>query len=84
MTQNEKAVQAIKIARTALILDHPWYGGLVMRLPLKPESDAPCPVPTMATDGTNLFYNADWTLSLSKPELIGVLAHEVIDRKSVV
>lgn len=61
-------------ARTALILDHPWFGMLVMRMRVQERSD----IPTMATDGTNLYYNRAFMLSLSDAELRGVMAHEVM------
>lgn len=35
-------------------------------------------VPTMGTDGEFLYYNEDFTRSLSRPEVAGVIYHEVL------
>ena len=37
-------------------------------------------IPTMATDGKNIFYNKEFTLSLSKSEVDGVRIHEYFHR----
>jgi len=61
-------------ARTALLLEHPFFGTLLFRLkPIETTS-----VATMATDGVSLFHNPEFTQGLAPGELIGVLAHEVM------
>jgi predicted metal-dependent peptidase len=67
---------ALRMARgrTALLLDHPFFGALILRLKLV-EVDW---LDTMATDGASLFFNARFVAGLSDPELVGVLAHEVM------
>jgi predicted metal-dependent peptidase len=60
-------------ARAALITSQPFYGCLALGLEL--VEDSTCE--TMATDGRRLFYAPAFVESLSEPELIGVLAHEV-------
>ncbi len=69
------AALRISGARLALILDHPFFGALALRL--KPV-EAPGLTETMATDGRSLFYCADYVQTLTDLELVGVLAHEVM------
>jgi predicted metal-dependent peptidase len=61
-------------ARTALLLDHPFFGSLLFRLKGR-ESRS---IKTMATDGISLFYNPYFVDSLNAATLCGVLAHEVL------
>lgn len=61
-------------ARTALLLDHPFFGSLLFRLKGR-ESRS---IKTMATDGISLFYNPDFVDTLNVATLCGVLAHEVL------
>ena len=61
-------------ARTALLLDHPFFGSLLFRLKGR-ESRS---IKTMATDGVSLFYNPDFVDALNAATLCGVLAHEVL------
>lgn len=66
--------QRIQKARTALLLDHPFFGSLLFRLKgLESRSIA-----TMATDGVSLFYNPEFVATLNTATLAGVLAHEVM------
>jgi predicted metal-dependent peptidase len=69
------AKQKITKARTALILDQPFFGTLALRLNVRegPEAGG-----TMATNGVNLVYNADFVDGLTMDELKGVLCHEVM------
>ncbi len=66
--------QRIRKARTALLLDHPFFGSLLFRLKGK-ESRS---IATMATDGVSLFYNPEFVATLNTATLAGVLAHEVM------
>jgi predicted metal-dependent peptidase len=61
-------------ARTALLLDHPFFGSLLFRLKGR-ESRS---IETMATDGVSLFYNPVFVDTLNAATLCGVLAHEVL------
>ena len=64
----------IQKARTALVLDHPFFGSLLFRL-----KSSECPsIKTMATDGVSLFYNPDFVETLNAATLAGTLAHEVM------
>jgi predicted metal-dependent peptidase len=64
----------IQKARTALVLDHPFFGSLLFRLKGR-ESRS---IKTMATDGVSLYYNPDFVDTLNAATLAGTLAHEVM------
>ncbi len=66
----------LSAARTRLILDKPFLGALVLRLPLVKASAAWCP--TTATDARSIFYNADYIDGLSADQTQFVLAHEAL------
>ena len=68
------ALEKIQRARTALVIDQPFFGVLSLRLRLV-ETDQ---IPTMATDGTHLLFNPAFVATLSTEELKGVIAHEVM------
>lgn len=68
------ALERIKHCRSQLLLTQPFYGVLALSLIIV---EAPHITDTMAVDGTHLFYNPAYVLSLPERELIGVIAHEV-------
>jgi len=70
---NHDVANQLARARTALIIDQPFFGMLALRLRLVEDSN----VPTMAVDGKHIFYNPEWTAALSSEETKGLLAHEV-------
>ncbi len=70
MTTHEKMLKA----RTMLVLDHPFFGCLALKLKLV-ESDE---YKTCTTDGKYIFYNPTFIDRLSNQEVAGVLAHEVM------
>lgn len=74
MTKHLTPAVRIQKARTALLLDHPFFGSLLFRL----GGVASNSIPTMATDGVSLFYNPTFVDTLNAAELAGVLAHEVM------
>ncbi len=63
-------------ARTRLILDKPFLGALVMRLPLKAANPEWCP--TVATDARHFYYNAEYIEALSLEQTQFMLAHEAL------
>jgi predicted metal-dependent peptidase len=71
---NQPAAVRLKQGRTKLLLDHPFFGVLILRLK-DVETTA---IPTMATDGVHLFFNPEFVGELTAPELLGCLAHEVL------
>jgi len=72
--QNLSPAVRIQKARTALLLDHLFFGSLPFRLGARPTTS----IQTMATDGISLFYNPDFVETLNAAELIGTLAHDVL------
>jgi predicted metal-dependent peptidase len=74
MTKHLTHAVRIQKARTALLLDHPFFGSLLFRL----GGLASNSIQTMATDGVSLFYNPAFVDTLNAAELAGVLAHEVM------
>lgn len=73
---NDKLEQKISAARTRLILDKPFLGVLVLRLPLVAAKPQWCP--TTATDTKNLYYNPQYLDALGTRQLEFVLAHEAL------
>jgi predicted metal-dependent peptidase len=61
-------------ARTRLILDKPFLGALVLRLPLKAAEWCR----TTATDARAFYYNPRWIESLNGPQVQFALAHEAL------
>lgn len=70
-TRNSLRIQK---ARTALLLDHPFFGSLLYRLK---DRDS-LAVKTMATDGVSLLWNPEFVETLTAATLAGTLAHEVM------
>lgn len=62
-------------ARMQLMLDKPFLGNLVLRLPLI-AADFWCK--TSATDAKNFYYNPEFIYSLSTPQIKFVLIHEAL------
>jgi predicted metal-dependent peptidase len=73
MSRYLTAEQKLIRARTQLLLNHPFFGTLAVRLKLMPGM-----LPTMATDGRRIVYNPQYVEELKPAELEGVLAHEVL------
>ena len=71
---NKEVAEQITRARTGLILDQPFFGRLAMMLRLVEDSG----VKTMAVDGKSIFYNPDFTATLSPEKTKTVIAHEVM------
>jgi predicted metal-dependent peptidase len=68
--------QKLATARTQLILDRPFLGALVLRLPLVAADRKWCK--TTATDARKLYYNPEYIDSLSLKETEFILAHEAL------
>jgi predicted metal-dependent peptidase len=68
--------QRLSAARAALVLDHPFFGALALRMNLEEETKGR--TRTMATDGRSIFYDNGFVKGCSDIELIGLLAHEVM------
>jgi Putative metallopeptidase domain len=67
----------IQNARTALLLDHPFFGTLLFRFGARASSS----IASMATNGVSHFYNPDFADMQNSAELAGVLAHEAMQSR---
>jgi predicted metal-dependent peptidase len=63
-------------ARTRLILDKPFLGALVLRLPMVAANGSWCP--TTATDAKTFYYNPEYIDSLTMSQTQFMLAHEAL------
>jgi predicted metal-dependent peptidase len=68
------AERKITQARVSLVLDQPFFGSLILRLPC--AADPSCK--TMWTDGKRIGYSPKFVDSLSLAEVEAVLCHEVL------
>jgi predicted metal-dependent peptidase len=68
--------QKLQAARTRLILDKPFLGALVLRLPLVRANPDWCT--TTATNAQKFFYNAEYINTLSSAQTQFILAHEAL------
>lgn len=66
----------LSAARTKLILDKPFLGALVLRLPMEEADPKWCP--TTATDARKFYFNPDYIDVLSNEHVQFVLAHEAL------
>jgi predicted metal-dependent peptidase len=66
----------LSAARTRLILEKPFLGALVLRLPLKEAKADWCP--TTATDARSFYYNPEYIDALSLAETQFMLAHDAL------
>jgi predicted metal-dependent peptidase len=66
----------LSAARTRLILDKPFLGALVLRLPMHATKPERCK--TIGTDVRALYYNPDYISKLSLDQTQYVLAHEAL------
>lgn len=71
---NELQEKRVIRARTALMLESPFFASLVLRLRMV-EADW---IPTFATDGRRLLYNPKFAAQLTDAEVKFVVAHEVL------
>ena len=66
----------LSAARTRLILDKPFLGALVLRLPMLAADSKWCR--TTATDARAFYYNADYIEGLTLDQTQFILAHEAL------
>ena len=66
----------LSAARTRLILEKPFLGALVLRLPMVEADPAWCK--STGTDARNIYFNADYIQELSLEQTQFVLAHEAL------
>ena len=72
---NEDAYNDLIVAKSQLLKEFPFWGilGLTVVLVERPDDE----LPTLATDGMHIFYNAKFTASLTKGERVFAIAHEL-------
>lgn len=76
LLEMRKEVQdRIIVARVGLLMRHPFFGNMAVRLQVK-HCDDWCP--TAATDGRNLYYNTQFFNAMSNKEIEFVIAHEIL------
>jgi len=75
MMAQETPESKILKARVRLLLSQPFFGNLLLYL--EPVERKGMAMPTMATDGSHLFYDPEFVMSLPPEYLIGVMVHEV-------
>ncbi|MCB1754376.1 MAG: hypothetical protein KDJ38_02570 [Gammaproteobacteria bacterium] len=73
---DKQILDKISAARTRLILDKPFLGALVLRLPVEEADPAWCR--TVATDARKFYYNRDYISELRPHEMQFMLAHEAL------
>ncbi|BAO45384.1 vWA domain-containing protein [Thiolapillus brandeum] len=73
---HDKIQTKLAAARTRLILDKPFLGALVLRLPMKAASAEWCP--TTGTDARHFYYNPEYINSLTLAQTQFMLAHEAL------
>ena len=68
------AVTKMDKAKAQIVLDHPFFASILLRRKLVETKD----IPTLAVDGRGtIYYNPDFTESLTVPQLVWGLCHEV-------
>src|SRR5262245_6851359 len=67
-------------AKTALIIKHVFFAIIACKLIVRNATLAGLgrEIPTMAVDGKHLWWNEEFVSKLTKEELMGVIAHEVM------
>jgi len=77
MMDDIRAIETkLAAARTRLILDKPFLGALVLRLPMNAANPDWCP--TTATDARAFYYNPAYIAELSMDQTQFMLAHEAL------
>lgn len=71
---NQEIATKLSTARARLLLDHPFFGVLALRLQLVEDTSQK----TLAVNGQQIFYNPDFVASLSLPLCSSAIAHEVM------
>lgn len=60
-------------AKTALLLEHPFFGSLCMNMPFRISAE----VSTAATNGKEVIFNPDFLGGLNHDETVFLVAHEI-------
>ena len=76
LVELSKVELKLTAARTRLIIDKPFLGALVLRLPMEEADPEWCK--TTATDARKFYYNAEYIDCLSIEEAQFMLSHEAL------
>ena len=76
MNLKVNSLRRLKAARKALVLDHPFFGALALRMGFKVETLGR--TRTLGTDGRDIYYDSDYVQGCSDAQLAGLIAHEVM------
>ena len=71
---NLNAADKVSKARAKLVLNHPFFGALILKMDVIETNR----VPTAGTDGLHLYYNPAFIDTMSLNQCKGLLAHEVM------
>lgn len=63
-------------ARSQLLVKHPFFGVLALRMPMIERTDLPCP--TLATDGANIYFDPGYVTGQKMDILRTDMGHEVL------
>lgn len=69
-------IKKLQQARLSLLFDHPFFGYLAAGMELVEKKDLA--MPTMATNGRDLYYHPDFVEQTPLPQLMGAIAHEIM------
>lgn len=69
-----EAEQKLIQARVRMLMRHPFFGQLALRLKLV-QADDWCP--TAAVDGRNFYYNSEFVNKLDQDEIVFLVGHEL-------
>jgi len=72
----DDAVKKLTVARLHMLLSHPFYGQMAIRMKFVDATDSGW-CKTAATDYKNFYYNRDFIAKLDKQELVFLFAHEL-------
>ena len=76
MARRDDIETKLAAARTRLIIDKPFLGALVLRLPMEMADASWCK--TTATDAKTFYYNPDYIAELTAEQTQFLLAHEAL------
>lgn len=74
MTTESPQFQRIRSARAGLLLTHPFFGVLSLKVDIRETRE----IPTAGVTTAYLLFNPDYVDTLSSGELKGLIAHEVM------
>jgi predicted metal-dependent peptidase len=81
---NEQVLKRLVKARATLLIEQPFFGALALRLkltPMPPEAHAVFKSrglkPTLAVDGSTIYYDENFVMETEIPLLRSAVAHEV-------